>query len=134
MEVMHSRVNTTLAMCICACIAIANAGAQRDISVKSADSLIRNTKNILILDVRTPEEYRLGHIPDAISFDYYDSKFIDSISSLPHDAVILVYSRSGKRSSEALDILGNLRYSRIHNMLGGFLAWKKEGRRITKGR
>ena len=134
MEVRHSIANTALAVSICAFIAIANASAQRDISVESADSLIRNTANIVILDVRTPEEYRLGHLPNANGFDFYDSKFIDSISKLPKDAVILVYSRTGKRSAEALDILGNLKYSRIHTMLGGFLAWKNEGRPIRKGK
>lgn len=108
--------------------------AQSDISAATADSLIRNTKNIVILDVRTPEEYQLGHLPNAIEFDFYDNNFIDSLRTLPKDAVILVYSRTGTRSTEALAILSNLRYSRVYNMLGGIVAWKKERRPIIKGK
>lgn len=99
----------------CALLVSGFTSLQQDVTASLADSMMRATKNIVVLDVRTPEEYSLGHIQTK-------------------DAVILVYSRTGKRSAEALEILGNLKYSRIHNMLRGFLAWKKEGRPFTKGK
>ena len=108
--------------------------AQTEVSTNTADSVIRNTVNVVVVDVRTPEEYLVGHIENAKQIDFYDSRFIDSISTLPKGATIVVYSRTGKRSTEAVAILASLGYSRTFNMLGGFLAWKNEGRTITKGK
>jgi rhodanese-related sulfurtransferase len=65
--------------------------------------------------------------------DFYDSKFHYNANKLPKEATILVYCRNGRRSADALEILKNLRYPRVFNMLGGIEAWKKEGRRTAKG-
>lgn len=110
------------------------AGAlQPDVTPKQADSIIQHTANILVLDVRTPEEYLLGHLQNAVLMDIYDIKFHYSANTLPREATILVYSRSGRRSADALEILKNLRYPRVFNMLGGIVAWKKEGHKLVKG-
>ena len=106
---------------------------EQDVTTQQADSIIRNTANIVILDVRTPEEYRLGHLQNAVLMDFYDSKFHYNANTLPKEATILVYCRSGRRSADALEILKNLRYPRVFNMLGGIVAWKKEGRKLVKG-
>jgi rhodanese-related sulfurtransferase len=113
--------------------AMAGIQPHQDISTKQADSVIRNSKDVVVLDVRTPEEYRLGHLQNAVSMDIYDSKFHYSANTLPKEATILVYSRSGRRSADAVEILKNLRYPRVLNMLGGIVAWKNEGRRVVKG-
>jgi predicted sulfurtransferase len=47
--------------------AMAGMQLHQDISTKQADSVIRNSKNVVVLDVRTPEEYRLGHL-QTVSF------------------------------------------------------------------
>lgn len=107
---------------------------QMEVSTRAADSIIRNTRNVLVIDVRTPEEFIIGHLPHAKNIDFYDLTFIDSLALLPKDATIVVYSRAGKRSTEAVAILESLGYSRTFNMLGGFLAWKDEGRPVAKGK
>jgi rhodanese-related sulfurtransferase len=109
-------------------------GLQQNITTAMADSLIRATKNLVVLDVRTPEEYRLGHLSRAKLIDYYDPKFEDHLRVLPKDATIVVYCRSGRRSADALAILTKLKYSRVYNMLGGIDAWKNEGREVVKGK
>lgn len=107
---------------------------QHDITASVADSVIRNTKNLVVLDVRTPEEYRLGHLSNARLIDYYDAKFQQNLQLLPKDATIVIYCRSGRRSADALAILTKLKYSRVFNMLGGIDAWNKEGRPTIKGK
>lgn len=107
---------------------------QHDITASVADSVIRNTKNVVVLDVRTPEEYRLGHLRNAKLIDYYDAKFQQNLQVLPKDATIVVYCRSGRRSADALAILKKLKYSRVFNMLGGIDAWNKERRSTVKGK
>ena len=107
---------------------------QQNVTASVADSMIRATKNIVVLDVRTPEEYRLGHLRNAKLIDYYDAKFSENLRVLPKDATILVYCRSGRRSADALAILTKLKYSRVFNMLGGIDAWNSEGRPTIKGK
>ena len=107
---------------------------QMEVSTTTADSVIRNTRNVVVIDVRTPEEFIIGHLPRAKNIDFYDVAFIDSLALLPKDATIVVYSRAGNRSTEAALILESLGYSRTFNMLAGFLAWKNEGRPVAKGK
>ena len=134
MEVRNSTLISVMIRMLCFGVCVVSAHAQLNITAAAADSMIRNTKNIVILDVRTPEEFQLAHLPSARMFDFYDNNFIDSLRSLPKDATILVYSRTGTRSTEALAILSNLKYSRVYNMLGGIAAWKKERRPTIKGK
>ena len=107
---------------------------QHDITASVADSVIRNTKNLVVLDVRTAEEYRLGHLRNAKLIDYYDARFQQNLQVLPKNATIVVYCRSGRRSADALAILKKLKYSRVFNMLGGIDAWNKERRPTVKGK
>lgn len=107
---------------------------QQDVTTSVADSMMRANKNIVVLDVRTPEEYRLGHLRNAKLIDYYDAKFSENLRELPKDKTILIYCHSGRRSADALAILKKLKYSRVFNMLGGIVAWNKEGRPTIKGK
>lgn len=133
MKVSHSAIITALPVhIVMASVTLAGA-LQPDVTPKQADSIIQHTANILVLDVRTPEEYLLGHLQNAVLMDIYDIKFHYSANTLPREATILVYSRSGRRSADALEILKNLRYPRVFNMLGGIVAWKKEGHKLVKG-
>lgn len=80
--------------------------AAGNISVQDAAALLKNAPpSLIILDVRTPGEFREGHIPGARNMDFFGGGFEMQAASLPHDAVLLVYCRSGKRSAGAAEIL-----------------------------
>ena len=84
-------------------------------------------KRIVVLDVRTKEEFAEGHLPHAVNIDVQDSvNFMQQIQSLRKNKTYVVYCRSGKRSVKASDILINHRFKHIYNMEGGILAWKGE--------
>jgi phage shock protein E len=53
-----------------------------------------------IIDVRTPEEFAAGHVPDALNFDV-NSQFDAQISTLDTAGTYLIYCRSGNRSAQA---------------------------------
>jgi rhodanese-related sulfurtransferase len=86
-----------------------------------------NNPDFVILDVRTPEEFADGHIENAINLDYYSETFQDELNKLDKNKTYLIYCRSGKRSSNALNIAGELEFREAYNMLGGIIEWKAEG-------
>jgi len=91
-----------------------------------------NNPDFVILDVRTPEEFADGHIENAINLDYYSETFQDELDKLDKKKTYLIYCRSGKRSSNALNIAGELEFREAYNMLGGILEWQAEGLPLTK--
>ena len=65
--------------------------------------------DVVVLDVRTPEEFKSGHIPNAINIDIYSDYFRADISALDKSKSYAVYCRSGKRSVDAsseMDLTG----------------------------
>jgi len=101
-----------------------------DITVKQARNLIETNLYLVILDVRTKLEFDSGHIEGAINIPVEEIQ--QRLEELNLDDEILVYCRTGVRSSKAMQILSNNGFSRVYNMLGGIEAWKQEGYPIEK--
>ena len=85
-----------------------------------------------MLDVRTPAEYADGHLRRSRLMDFYAKDFWMQVATLPKDATIVVYCKSGRRSKDTETKLASMGYSHVVNMLGGFDAWKKEQRQFEK--
>ncbi|MHA1718559.1 MAG: rhodanese-like domain-containing protein [Promethearchaeota archaeon] len=97
-----------------------------DISVETAYNMINDTTtypNLVVLDVRSQNEYDSGHINNSILIpvDELENRF----SEIEHykNTEIIVYCRSGSRSRVASVILTSNGFSKIYNMMGGILAW-----------
>lgn len=92
---------------------------------QEAKMKLDSTKGIVLLDVRTPEEYMEKRIPKSISIPLNNLQ-AQASSKLPNkDAEILVYCRSGNRSASAVRILSKLGYSNVKN-IGGIIHWPFE--------
>lgn len=97
----------------------------RSISMDEAVVMMEQEQGYIILDVRRPDEFAEGHIPNAINIAN-ESIGTDEIEQLPDkDQLILVYCRSGRRSKEAAQKLVKLGYTNIVEF-GGILDWKGE--------
>jgi len=83
--------------------------------------------NFVIIDVRTPEEYASGYIEKAINLDYYSETFADELDKLDKDKAYLIYCRSANRSGKALDMMAELGFAEVYNMLGGMAQWEAVG-------
>lgn len=95
--------------------------------VKGFSELVADT-NVVVLDVRTVEEFNEGHIKGAILIDQKQSDFIDKTKSLlPIDKKIAIYCRSGRRSANAAGRLADIGYKCV-NLKGGIIAWKEAGK------
>lgn len=95
------------------------------ISTEEAKEMMDNDNSIIILDVRTLEEYNTGHISGAILIPHNEiGETVEDI--IPdHSSTILLYCRSGRRSSIAADDLVNLGYSNVYDF-GGINDWEYE--------
>ena len=102
-----------------------SSNSYRQISMGEAVKMMKDEKNYIILDVRTPEEYLEGHIPGAINVPNEEIGTAE-ISELPDKSqLILVYCRSGRRSKEASKKLARLGYTNIVEF-GGINDWNGE--------
>jgi len=80
-----------------------------------------------LLDVRTPEEVREGHIAGALNLNFYDSDFRRQLESLDESKPVYVYCRSGGRSGRAAKMLRDAGFPKVYDLEGGILGWKEAG-------
>jgi molybdopterin/thiamine biosynthesis adenylyltransferase/rhodanese-related sulfurtransferase len=104
-----------------------------EVTTDETDEL-RKQPDAVVLDVREPSEYEQGAIPGAIHIPR--GQLEGSIESkIPdHSAKILVHCASGVRSVFAAKTLGELGYTDVASVAGGFNQWKDEGREWTTPR
>ncbi len=99
--------------------------------VKGFAELI-DSADVVILDVRTTDEFNEGHIKGAILIDQNKSDFLELVRQLlPKEKTIAIYCRSGRRSANAAERLVKEGYKPV-NLKGGILEWKKENMPVTK--
>jgi len=101
----------------------------KNITPKEAFTLIENNgdnPNFVIIDVRTPQEFAEERIEGAINLDYYADTFKDELNKLDKNKTYLVYCRSGGRSGGTLDLMKELGFKEVYNILGGIIAWKAD--------
>ena len=92
------------------------------ITMQEALEMMQAQTDHLILDVRTAEEYRSGHIPDAVNIPN-ETIGSSAIPNLPNkDQRIFVYCRSGNRSKQAAGKRAKLGYTNVFE-IGGISAW-----------
>ena len=97
----------------------------RSITMDEAVNMMAQETGYIILDVRRPNEFAAGHIPNAINVAN-ESIGTAEIPELPDkNQLIMVYCRSGRRSKEASEKLVKLGYTNIVEF-GGILDWKGE--------
>ncbi len=96
-----------------------------DVSVERARELIQEKTSLVILDVRTDAEFRDGHIEGAINIPVGELE--GRLGELDRDDEMLVYCRTGNRSSTAVGILEGNDFTKIYHMNKGIAAWTSAG-------
>ncbi len=89
-----------------------------------------NRREVVLLDVRNVEEYNSGHIPDTLFIPLPELE--SRLNELDQSDRILLYCRSGTRSTQAAIILIENGFTHIYNMKGGITDWKALGFPITR--
>ena len=119
--------------CLLAMLGLTTACGQQNyenVDVKGFAELM-NDPDVVVLDVRTTDEFNEGHLEGALNIDQAQSDFIEKVKeTLTTGKRIAVYCRSGRRSASAAERLAAEGY-RCVNMKGGVLAWKEAKMPVT---
>ena len=81
----------------------------------------KSAAGAVLLDVRTPQEYREGHIPGSQNVHLQQLDKVEEVTE-NKDTVLYVYCRSGARSRQAVSLLKHMGYTNVHN-IGGIAAY-----------
>jgi len=71
-----------LALASCSNEAVTNAPQYPDISIEDAAALLARDPDVVVLDIRTPDEYAAGHLPGAVLMDCKAADFADKLKTL----------------------------------------------------
>ena len=82
---------------------------------------------VIILDVRTPEEFASGHIQGAVNIDFNSGDFANEITRLNPSETYAIYCRSGSRSGQAASIMHVAGFHDVSNLNGGVVDWTNDG-------
>ncbi len=96
-----------------------------DIDIKQAKRMVEQGKDIVILDVRTPEEVAAGKIANSINIDINATDFRTKLNALDRKKVYLVYCHAGGRSAKASNIMREMNFLQVFNMKDGFRDWNE---------
>ncbi|MEI0619150.1 rhodanese-like domain-containing protein [Brachyspira pilosicoli] len=96
-------------------LACSNKG-YKNVNIEKAIKLVNSSTNLVILDVRTREEYLAGNIPNSVNIDVLSQDFKSKIDMLDKNKEYLIYCRSGNRSSIASSIMSTNGFINIYNL------------------
>ena len=85
-----------------------------------------DTRGVVVLDVRTPEETAAGMIAGAEELDFRAPDFQEKLGKLDRNKTYLVYCRSGGRSSSACSMMDEMGFKNVYNLVGGYQGWSAE--------
>ena len=111
------------------CMASAEKATEQSVSPRQFKLLLdehRGDPNVVLLDVRTPQEYKNGHIEGALLVDFYANDFVDRLKALDRQKSYLIYCRSGNRSAKTLAIFEKLGFHHSYHLATGIKGWSRE--------
>jgi len=93
----------------------------------ASEVLADGPSDVVLLDIRTPEEFAQARLEGAVNIDYYAADFQTKLSELDPETTYVVYCRTGNRSASAMQIMQNLGFQRVYEIDGGIARWYEDG-------
>lgn len=85
-----------------------------------------SNEQVQLIDVRTPEEFKEGHIKGAENIDFLAEGFLPKFERFDKNKPLYIYCRSGNRSAKAAAKLSEMGFSQIIDLKGGYKAWTSQ--------
>jgi rhodanese-related sulfurtransferase len=96
------------------------------------ENKLNSTKDKVLVDVRTPDEFAEGHLVNAVLIDFFSDDFKAQAGKLDKTKPVFVYCGTGKRSGNASKILIELGFTQVYDLDGGITAWADANKKIVK--
>ncbi len=106
-----------------------------NVDVNTARDLVTQNETVIVLDVRTPEEYAIGHIEGALNINIAEADFSKRVSKLDRDKTYIIHCSANVkngRSAKSLEIMSSFGFDKLLNMEGGIIAWEQSGYPIVR--
>ena len=104
----------------------------QDVGPDEAAKLLAEPGKVVVLDIRTPDEFKEGHIAGATNVDFRNASFAQDLGKLDKNQPYLMHCRSGGRSSKALEMMRDMGFTAVYHLKGGTLAWENAGQPLEK--
>jgi rhodanese-related sulfurtransferase len=102
----------------------------KHVNAEEAAKLVQEGK-VTVLDVRTEDEFKEGHIKGAKNVDFNAEDFAKKAAQVDKSKPVLVHCQAGGRSTKSLPTLEKLGFE-IYHLDGGFSAWEDAGKPVEK--
>lgn len=90
-----------------------------DITINESKMIINKNDNVVLLDVRSSQEFNEGHLINAINIPLYELEARVESRIKDKNTIIIAYCSAGIRSKKAVKILKKLKYSNVFNIKEG---------------
>lgn len=97
------------------------------LSVTEFAEKLAEQKEVQLIDVRTPEEFKKGHLEGALNMDWNGSEFEHQLAALDKSKPVFLYCLSGRRSADAAQFMRNNGFDKVYEMTEGMMGWRAEG-------
>ena len=104
----------------------------KNVSLDEAEKLLKEKKDLVVIDVRTADEFKAGHIAGAKNIDIMADDFAQQIAALDKTKTYLVHCAAGGRSGRACKVPEVQQLGTVYHMNEGFKAWEKAGKPVEK--
>ena len=98
--------------------------SETNLSATDFSKKIEELVNETIIDVRTPGEFKEGHIENALNINWNDPSFAQQTSKLDKSKPVMVYCLSGGRSASAARKLRKDGFTNVYELNGGMMQWR----------
>lgn len=108
------------------------AAAAGHVDAEGAAKLLSSSKEVVVVDVRTPAEFSSGHIPGASNIDYVADSFATEVAKLDRSKTYIVHCAAGGRSTQSLAVFARLGFKSVTHLDGGLNGWLAAGKPVEK--
>jgi len=101
-----------------------NAKSESSLPATEFSKKLDQTRDAQLVDVRTPGEFRNGHLKKAMNIDWNADDFVEKAKTLDKEKPVFVYCMSGPRSTAAAVKLHEMGFKSVYEMQGGMMKWR----------
>ena len=102
------------------------------VDAQGAARLLESNQKVVVIDVRTPDEYAGGHIAGAKNINFRSPEFASALGALDRSQTYLVHCAAGGRSTSSLATFEKLGFQKVVHLDGGFSGWAEAGKPVAK--